>query len=62
MGKEISVQIKTNEKSKKIDLYCCTIKALISGRVETVGHIPREFSGHVLFFGDYLLIRKLKRK
>ena len=50
MGKEISVQIKTNEKSKKIDLYCCTTKALISGRVETVGHIPREFSGHVLFF------------
>ena len=45
MGEEISIQIETNEVSKKIDPYCCDIKALISGKLETVvGHIPREVS------------------
>ena len=48
MGEEISVQIETNEASKKT--YCYAIKALISGKLETVGHISREVSRHVFFF------------
>ena len=46
MGEEISVQIEINEPSKMIDPYYCAIKALISGKLETVSHIPRE----VFFF------------
>ena len=39
IGQEISVQLETNEDSKKIDPYCCAIKTMISGKLETVGHI-----------------------
>ena len=46
MGEEISVQIEINEPSKMINPYYCAIKALISGKLETVSHIPRE----VFFF------------
>ena len=38
---EISVQLETNEDSKNIDPYCCAIKTVVSGKLETVGHIPR---------------------
>ena len=44
------MQIETNEASKKIDPYCCNIKALISGKLETVGHVLREVSRDVFFF------------
>ena len=50
MGEEISVQLETNEDSKKIDPYCCAIKAMVSGKLETVGHIPREVSRHNCFY------------
>ena len=50
MGEETSEQIKTNEAPKKVDLYCCTIKTLISGKLKTVGNIPREVSRHAFFF------------
>ena len=48
MGEEISVQIETNEASKMIDPCCCTIKALISGKLETVVHILGEISFFLL--------------
>ena len=41
IGQEISVQLETNEDSKNIDPYCCAIKTVVSGKLETVGHIPR---------------------
>ena len=46
IGQEISVQLETNEDSKKIDLYRCAVKTMISGKLKTVGHIPREVSKH----------------
>ena len=50
IGQEISVQLETNEDSKKIDPYCCAIKTMVSGKLETVGHIPREVSRHTYFY------------
>ena len=44
---EISVQLETNAGSTKIDPYCCAIKTMVSGKLETVGHIPREVSKHL---------------
>ena len=53
MGWESSVKIETNEASKKIDTHCCAIKAMIFGKLETVGHILREVSRHVfLLIGE----------
>ena len=49
IGQEISLQLETNEDSKKIDLYCCAVKTMVSGKLETVGHIPREVSKHTYF-------------
>ena len=46
IGQEISVQLETNEDSKKIDPYCCAIKTMFSGKLETVGHIPGKVSRH----------------
>ena len=34
IGQETSVQLETNEDSKKIDSYCCTIKTMVSGKLE----------------------------
>ena len=47
IGLEISVQLETHEDSKQIDPYCC---AMVSGKLETVGHIPREVSSHIYFY------------
>ena len=47
---EISVQLETNKDSKKIDPYCCTIKTMVSGKLETVGHTSREVSRHTYFY------------
>ena len=30
VGQEISVQLETNEDSKKIDPYCCALKTMVS--------------------------------
>ena len=49
-GQEMSVQPETNEDSKKIDPYCCAIKTMVSGKLGTVGHIPREVSRHTYFY------------
>ena len=46
IGQKISVQLETNEDSKKIDPYCCAIKTILSGKLETVGHIPGKVSRH----------------
>ena len=46
LGQEISVQLETNEDSKKIDPYCCAIKTIFSGKLERVGHIPGKVSRH----------------
>ena len=32
IGQEISVQLETNEDSKKTDPYCCPIKNMVSGK------------------------------
>lgn len=50
MGDETSEQIETDEESKKIAPYCNPKKALISGKLKTMGHRPREVSSYVLFF------------
>ena len=42
IDQEISVQLETNENSKRIDPYCCALKTMVSGKLETVGHIPTE--------------------
>ena len=34
---EISVQLEANAGSTKIDPYCCAIKTMVSGKLETVG-------------------------
>ena len=49
MGQESSIQLEKNENSKKIDLYCCAIKTMVSGKLETVGHMLREVSRHTYF-------------
>ena len=50
-GDSVSVEIETNEESKKVDHYSCAIKALVgqSPQLKTVGHITREISRHVFF-------------
>ena len=50
ISQEISDQLETNEDSKKIDPYYCAIKTIISGKLKTVGHIPREVSRHTYFY------------
>ena len=50
IGQEISVQLETNKDSNKIDSYCCTIKTMVSGKLETVGHILREVSRDTYFY------------
>ena len=50
IGQQISVQLETNEDSKKIDPYCCVIKTMVSGKLETLGHIQREVSRHTCFY------------
>ena len=55
LHKEILLQWKskqTKKESKKIDPYCCAIKAMISilPRLKTVGHVPREISRHIFSF------------
>ena len=42
-SQEISVRLETNEDSKNIDPYCCAIKTMVPGTLETFGHI-REVS------------------
>ena len=41
-GDKVLSDLETNEKSIKIDPYCCSIKE--------VGHIQRKICGHVYFF------------
>ena len=50
IGQEISVQLETNKDSKKIDPYCCALKTMVSGKLETVDHIPREDSRNTCFY------------
>ena len=50
IGQEISVQLVMNEDSRKLDPYFCAIKTMACGKLETVGHIPREVSRHTYFY------------
>ena len=50
ISQEISVQLETNEDSKKIDPYCCAIKTMVSGKLETVSHTQREVSRYIYFY------------
>ena len=47
---EISVQLEPSEVSKKINPYCCAIKTMVSRKLETVGHIPREVLRYTYFY------------
>ena len=55
-GDFVTVEIKTDKESKKkkkkIDPYCCTIKAMVDipPRLKTVGHVLREISRHMFLF------------
>ena len=51
-GDKVTIEIETDKESKKIDPYCCSIKAMIGNpkQIATVGHIPREISRHVYYF------------
>ena len=51
-GDSVSVEIETNEESKKVDPYSYAIKGLVGQppQLKTVGLIPREISRHVFFF------------
>ena len=46
------MEIETDKELKKIDPYCCAIKAMfdIPQRLNIVGHVPREISRHIFFF------------
>ena len=46
----MSVQLETSEDSKKIDQYCCAIKTMVSGKLKTIGHVPREVSRRAYFY------------
>ena len=52
IGDKVLIELNTDEKSKEIDPYCCSIKAMVGlpQQLKTVGHIPREISRHVYFF------------
>ena len=51
-GYFVTVEIETDKESKKIDPYCCAIKAMfdIPPRLKTVGHVQKENSRHIFFF------------
>lgn len=51
-GDKVTVEIESNNVSKRIDPYCCAVKAMAGNPIQlrTVGHIPREISRHVYFF------------
>ena len=48
----VTVEIKTDKELKKIDTYCCAIKAMVDipSRLKIVGNVPKEISRHILFF------------
>ena len=47
-----AVEIETDKELKKIDPYCCAIKAMVDipPRLKTVGHVPREISRDIFYF------------
>ena len=50
---KVVVENETKEYSKKVDPYCCAIRTSVhksSGKLETVGNIPREVSRHCYYF------------
>ena len=51
-GDFVTVELETDKESKKIDPYCCAIKAMVDipPRLKTVGYVPRESSRHIFFF------------
>ena len=53
LNKDILLKWKSKQtESKKIDPYCCAIKAMVDirTRLKTGGHVPREISRHIFFF------------
>lgn len=51
-GDLVTVEIETDKESRKIDPYCCAIKAMVGipPQLKTVGHVPREISRHTFFY------------
>ena len=52
LNKEILLQWKSKQESKKMDPFCRAIKAMVEipPRLKTVGHVQREISWHIFFF------------
>ena len=50
-GDFVTVEIETDKESKKIDPYCCAIKAMVDipPRLKTVGHVLRQILRHIFF-------------
>ena len=50
-GDFVTVEIETDKESKKIDPYCCAMKAMVDipPQVKAVGYVPREISRHIFF-------------
>ena len=51
-AEKVTIEIKTNKDSIKIDPYYSVVKAMLGNplKVATVGHIPQEISRDVYFF------------
>ena len=50
-GYFVTVEIETDKESKKLDPYCCAMKAMVDiPRLKTIGHMPRVISRHMFFF------------
>ena len=47
----ILIELETDERYKKIDPYCCSVKAIVSlsQQMKTMGHIPKEISRYLYF-------------
>lgn len=47
IGDKVLFERETDEISKKIDRYCCSIKVMVDQpqQLKTEGHIPKEFPG-----------------
>ena len=53
IGDKVLIELKTDEKPKETDPYCCSVKIIVglSQQLKTVEHISRETSRH-LFLPD----------
>ena len=50
-GEFVTVEIEIDKESKKIDQFCCAIKATVDilPQLKTIEHVSREISWHIFF-------------